>query len=166
MIKDKKNSIVLTLLLLNIIATLVLTGLFSLHMNSHNDIAINSNFTPKLIDYSSSQKGKYTLYIGTNDKDTYIQEISTEDAKNIINSICVEYVGGYTSQEATGGWIDETNTLTMENTLIYHFYDVTEDQIISIMNDVLIKLNQKSILIEAQDVNYTYYYGDQVGGVQ
>lgn len=99
----------------------------------------------------------YTLYIGTNDKDTYTQEISLEEARDMVNEICVKYVDGYTMQEANGGWVDETGTLTQEDTLVYRLMDVDEDQVISIMNEVLVALNQNSILVEKNEVSYCYY---------
>lgn len=112
-----------------------------------------------LLTVSMDSGTKYLLYIGTNDKDTYQQEIPTEEAKEIVNSICTRYTGGYTASDAKGGWVDETDTLTQENTLVYAFYDVTEDQLICIMNDVLRELNQNSILVEKQYAVYTYYSG-------
>lgn len=105
--------------------------------------------------------GKYILYIGTNDKDTYTQEIPMEEAKNIVNEICVKYVDGYTVSDAKGAWVDETDTLTQENTLVYIFYDVTEEQLEKIMDEVLRELNQNSILIEYQKTEYSYYSGRQ-----
>ena len=103
---------------------------------------------------------KYILYIGTNDKDTYTQLIPTEEARGKVNAICAKYVGGYTVSDARGGWVDETDTLTQENTLVYSFYEVTEEQLRQIMDDVLKELNQNSILVEKQEAVYTYYSGE------
>lgn len=103
---------------------------------------------------------KYILYIGTNDKDTYMQLIPPEEARDKVNTICAKYVGGYTSSASKGGWVDETGTLTQENTLVYSFYDVTEEQLRQIMYDVLKELNQNSILVEKQEAVYTYYSGE------
>ena len=103
---------------------------------------------------------KYILYIGTNDKDTYTQLIPTEEARDKVNAICAKYVGGYTVSDARGGWVDETDTLTQENTLVYSFYEVTEEQLRQIMDDVLKELNQNSILVEKQEAVYTYYSGE------
>ncbi len=103
---------------------------------------------------------KYILYIGTNDKDAYKQLIPTEEARDKVNAICAKYVGGYTSSDAKGGWVDGTDTLTQENTLVYAFYDVTEEQLRQIMDDVLKELNQNSILVEKQEAVYTYYSGE------
>jgi len=113
----------------------------------------------KLIDFDDAKFGKYVLFIGTNDKDTYDQIIPTDEAINIVNEICSRYTGGWTSSMARGGWLDETNTLTQETTLVYHFIYTDEDAIISIMDEVLTALNQNSILIERQDVSSAFYNG-------
>lgn len=103
---------------------------------------------------------KYMLYIGLNDKDTYEQIIDTEEAVRMVNEICTRYVEGYTMQIAKGGWMDEKNILTEENTLIYSFYEVTDEQVMQIMDDVLQELNQNSILVSHGEENSTYYYGN------
>lgn len=102
---------------------------------------------------------KYILYIGTNDKDTYTQLIPTDEARDMVNRICAKYTGGYTASDARGGWVDETDTLTQENTLVYEFYDITEEQLTQIMDDVLQELNQNSILVEQREAVYSYYSG-------
>lgn len=109
------------------------------------------------LDYEYSENEKYVLYIGTNDKDTYKQIIPTEDAIQKVSEICKKYVTGYTVSQSKGGWVDETGTLTEENTLVYSFSGVNESAIKSIMDEVLISLNQNSILVECQDITYTYY---------
>lgn len=108
---------------------------------------------------TGQQEVKYTLYIGTNDKDTYTQLIPLEEAKETVNQICSKYVDGYTVQEASGGWVDETGTLTQEETLIYSFVDAEEEDLVAIMDEVLVALNQNSIMVERDDMTYTYYSG-------
>ena len=109
---------------------------------------------------TSEQTTRYTLYIGLNDKDTYTQLISLDDAKEIVNNICIKYVDGYTVTEADGGWVDDTSTLTQETTLIYSFTGVEESTVISIMDEVLEQLNQNCILVEISDMTSFYYYGN------
>lgn len=111
------------------------------------------------ISYDYSEYGEYVLYIGLNDKDTYTQIIPTEEAKEIVNEICVKYVDGYTVSEASGGWVDEKGALTEEVSLVYSFSGAEEADIVSIMNEVLAALNQNSILVERQDIFYSYYNG-------
>ena len=55
--------------------------------------------------------------------------------------------------------MDGTDTLTQENTLVYAFYEVTEEQLVNIMEEILTALNQNSILLEKQEAIYTYYSG-------
>ena len=60
---------------------------------------------------------QYVLYLGTNDKDTnqpvFTQAEALEQAKDIL----IRHFGGYTIQEAHGGWIDG-NTEYQEYTLV------------------------------------------------
>lgn len=113
-----------------------------------------------VLEETGQQGVKYTLYIGTNDKDTYTQMIPLEEAKETVNQICSKYVDGYTVQEANGGWVDETGTLTQEETLVYSFVDAEEEDLIAIMDEVLTELNQNSIMVERSDMTYTYYSGE------
>ena len=109
--------------------------------------------------FEMEENREYTLTIGLNDKDTYVQVIETEAAKELVNAVCVKYVEGYTCVQAAGGWVDEKEKLTQENTLIYYFRDAEEEQIKQIMDEVLIALNQDSILLEEKTGSYTLYYG-------
>lgn len=107
-----------------------------------------------------SENSKYVLYIGLNDKDTCSQIIPTEEAKEIVNGICVKYAEGYTVTEANGGWIDEAGALTEEVSLVYTITNAEEADVVSIMDEVLTALNQNSILVERQEISYTYYSGN------
>lgn len=109
--------------------------------------------------FETAPQGKYALYIGTNDKDAYAQQIPTDEAKRIVDEICSKYVDGYTVQRAEGGWVDESGVLTEEQTLVYSFDAVSEDDLIAIMDEALARLNQASILVERQDLTYCYYSG-------
>ena len=103
---------------------------------------------------------KYIMYVGTNDKDTYEPAMPYEEARELANNICAKYVSGYTQTDAMGGWLDDNGMLTQENTLIYIFFDATEEQLQNIMDELIEALNQSSILIEKQEVLYTFYSGD------
>lgn len=105
------------------------------------------------------QATEYVLYIGLNDKDTYDQIISTQEAIQKINTICTKYVTGYTIVETQGGWVDEKNMLTQENTLVYYFRGACESDICAIMDEVLLELNQNTIMMEERTVFFTYYGG-------
>ncbi|AET69231.1 hypothetical protein Desor_3769 [Desulfosporosinus orientis DSM 765] len=105
---------------------------------------------------------KYTLYVGLNDKDTYTQIIDSLEAEKKASAICIKYVDGYTLTHGEGAYKDEKGVITKENSLIYTFFNVTDAQMKSIMNEMLKELNQNSILIEKQKVNYDFYDGEKL----
>lgn len=109
---------------------------------------------------NASQTDKYIMYVGTNDKDTYEPVMPFEEARDLANSICAKYTSGFTQIDAKGGWLDESGELTQEDTLIYCFFDATEDQMKNIMNELIEQLHQSSILIEKQQPVYTFYTGE------
>ena len=104
---------------------------------------------------------QYVMYIGTNDKDIYMQLIPTDEAKAIVNEICARHVGGYTVSTAEGGWVDGNGILTQETTLIYVFTNASETQMYAIMDEAIAALNQSSILIEKRYVTSTFYGGKE-----
>ncbi len=110
---------------------------------------------------SETEAQRYTLYIGTNDKDTYTQLIPLDEAKALVNEICSRYTGGYTVLEAQGGWVDDAGILTEEDTLIYCFDQITKEQLTPIMDEVLQALNQNSILVESSQIQSWYYSGEE-----
>ena len=152
--KNKNTGIVQTVIVILLAVNLLATGALGIYTVNRGDAA------GKEADGVCNATEKYTLYIGLNDKDTYEQIIETEDAVDKVNEICARYVEGYTMQMAKGGWVDEKEILTEENTLIYSFYEVTDEQVTQIMNDVLKELNQNSILVSHGEENSTYYYGN------
>lgn len=103
---------------------------------------------------------KYTMYVGLNDKDTYTQLISTEDAEKKVSEIALRYVDGFTQLSAKGAYKDEDGIVTYENSLVFEFYSATEEQMKSIMNDIIRELNQNSVLIEKENVSYRFYEGE------
>ncbi|MGN0721760.1 MAG: DUF3574 domain-containing protein [Anaerovoracaceae bacterium] len=148
----------IVVIVIMILESIALSGIIIyLASNHHAQSDISGNGT--VLNYDYSENGKYVLYIGLNDKDTYSQIISAEAAKDIVNGICAKYVDGYTVMEANGGWVDETGTLTEEMSLVYTLCNVEEEDVVSIMNEVLTALNQNSILVERQDISFTYYSG-------
>lgn len=102
---------------------------------------------------------KYTMYIGLNDKDTYKQVMSDDEAEKLMSEICLKYVDGYTFSKRQGAYKNEKGVVTKENSLVFEFYDASDEKIRSIMDEALVKLHQNSILIEKTKVNYQFYEG-------
>ena len=71
---------------------------------------------------------QYVLYLGTNDKDTnkpvFTQAEAVEKAKDIL----IRHFGGYTIQEAHGGWIDD-GKVYQEYTIVIYLSDTTSEKV-------------------------------------
>lgn len=149
----QKNSVrlMIALLVLNLIASLCMGG----YLLSDRDALPETGVLSAQLETGE----KYILYIRTNDKDTYTQLIPTDKAREIVNGICARYTDGYTASDARGGWVDETGTLAQEQTLVYEFYQISEEQLTRIMDEILSALNQNTILVERRQAAYTYYAG-------
>ena len=108
-------------------------------------------------DSSADRTVQYKMCIGTNDKDTGEQIIPTEDAKEIIEGICLKYLGGYTIQDATGGWTDENGQVVRENSIVCYFDDAEEEAVYQIADEVIAALNQSTVLIEKNLLEIEFY---------
>jgi|GEM_PF-980328 len=130
------------------------TGCTTLDMQKQDD-AINQS------EVLFNEKGtKYTMYIGLNDKETYEQIVSNEEAERIVTEIALNHVGGFTLTQGKGAYKDEDDVITYENSLIVAFSDASEDQMKAIMDDILVSLNQNAVLIEKKETVYTFYEGE------
>lgn len=88
-------------------------------------------------------RNKYVLYIGLNDRDTNIK-LSINQSINSINELFKEYKYTY--------FIANGMSLNLESTLIYILFDIEEEKLKSIVDKILIELNQEYILIEKEIV--------------
>ena len=108
--------------------------------------------------FTTEKHTKYTLYVGLNDGNTGIQAHSTREAKRIMIGISGKYTDGFTIYEADGFW-REDNKVFSEHTLICIFVDANPESIKQIMDEAMKALNQRSILLEVEDVKSTFYSG-------
>ena len=71
---------------------------------------------------------QYVLYLGTNDKDTDKPVFTQAEALERAKEILIRHFGGYTIQEAHGGWVDE-GQLYQEYTLVIYLSDTTPEAV-------------------------------------
>lgn len=84
---------------------------------------------------------KYTLYIGLNDKDSKVQEIST-------------FVGDCTIQEARGLYTHQDGTQVLETTLVVQVIDFSGAlEIAPVVETIKTALNQESIAVIREQVD-------------
>lgn len=148
--ENKKNNNLFKILVsivvsINFVITIVLLCLVISNNKKSNDTINNESYI------------KYTLYIGTNDKDTYepVADINTCISK--VTEICVKYTSGCTISEAKGYWKDETNAITCESTIVVILEDIEKEIVYTICDDVIKQLNQNSILVETSDIISEFY---------
>lgn len=102
---------------------------------------------------------QYVMYVGTNDKDTYQPVHSQEEARDIVDQVCLKYFEGYTLQDATGAWTDETGKITHEYTLVCYFDGADKETVYRAADEIIEALNQNTVLIEKDEITTEYYGG-------
>ena len=100
---------------------------------------------------------QYVLYLGTNVKDTNLPVFTPEEAKAKVREILIRHFGGYTLQEAEGGWIGDDGTLYEEHTIVIYLSDTTLDKVHAAADEMIRVFNQSSVLIQANETTTEFY---------
>ncbi len=101
---------------------------------------------------------QYVLYLGTNDKDTNKPVFTQAEAQEKAREILVRHFGGYTMQEANGGWLDG-DTLYQEYTLVIYLSDTNEEAVHAAADELVETFRQSSVLIQANPTTTEFYSG-------
>ncbi len=107
----------------------------------------------------AAEDTQYVLYLGTNDKDTNEPVFTPDEAKEKAKEILIENLGGYTIQEANGGWVDDDGTEYQEYTLVIYLSDTTEEMVHSVADQLIEAFNQSSVMIQENPTNTEFYDG-------
>ena len=102
------------------------------------------------------QDTQYVLYLGTNDKDTNEPVFPPEEARAKAEEILIDHFGGYTIQEANGGWEYE-GVRYHEYTIVIYLSDTTLDEVHAAVDDMIRVFNQSSVLIQANKTTTEFY---------
>lgn len=96
---------------------------------------------------------KYVLYVGLNDKETKLQEISTVQAYKIVTNVIVaNEVTGFTILEANGYYVHDDNSITIEKSLKIEFLFIDIEIIKNIIKELKKILNQESIILQTENI--------------
>ena len=121
-------------------------------------VAIAKVNKPNQIGEGAKSNTQYVLYLGTSDKDTNQPVFYSEEAKAEAESILLKHFGGYTIQEANGGWVDGDTTYN-EYTLVIYLSDTSIDKVHAAADEMLKTFNQSSVLIQANQTVTEFYDG-------
>ncbi len=103
---------------------------------------------------------QYILYLGTNDKDTNKPVYSREESKECAKAILMKELGGYTIQEAEGGWKGDDGTEYQEYTLVIHLSDTDLNTVRKVSRELINEFHQSSVLISTERVKTEFYAGE------
>ena len=100
---------------------------------------------------------QYVMYLGTNDKDTNKPVFTQAEAMERAREILIRHFGGYTIQEAHGGWVDG-GTEYQEYTLVIYLSDTTLEAVHTAADELIATFNQSSVLIQANPTTTEFYH--------
>ena len=103
---------------------------------------------------------QYVMYLGTNDKDSNEPVFTPEEAKDEAEKILLKHFGGYTIQQADGGWIDGETVYT-EYTLVIYLSDTNRESVHAAADEMIEKFHQSSVLIQENQTTTEFYAGEQ-----
>lgn len=103
---------------------------------------------------------KATLFVGLNDKDSKLQEVSTLEASKVLSNLVCSYFDGGTITEATGIYRhnDGTGVFVVENTLkieILFFGQSRQEaraELVPFVGTVKKTLNQESVAVQLEEI--------------
>ena len=101
---------------------------------------------------------QYVMYLGTNDKDTNEPVYTPDEAKAKAEEILLDHFGGYTIQEANGGWKDGDMVYT-EYTLVIYLSDTDIEAVHAAADEMIEAFHQSSVLIQANRTTTEFYAG-------
>ena len=114
---------------------------------------------PQVEEEAPAQDIQYVLYLGTNDKDTNEPVFEEEEARAHAEAILTDHFGGFTIQEARGGWVNDDGSIAHEYTIVIHLSDTNLDEVHAACNDLIAEFNQSSILIQQNLTSTEFYSG-------
>ncbi len=121
-------------------------------------IALLNPSTPSARPEPAGEDVQYVMYLGTNDKDTNEPVYPPEEAKEKAQDILLKHFGGYTIQEASGGWVDG-DKVYREHTLVIYLSDTDIDRVHSAADEMIEEFRQSSVLIQANRTVTEFYAG-------
>ncbi len=101
---------------------------------------------------------QYVLYLGTNDRDTNTPVFTQAEAMERAREILIRHFGGYTIQEAHGGWIDDGKEY-QEYTLVISLSDTSLEKVHIAADELISVFRQSTVLIQENPTKTEFYAG-------
>ncbi len=144
-------------------AMLALSGMagFALAEECEEQFALWNEDAPADIEEDAGEAAgvQYVMYLGTNDKDTNKPVFTEAESMEKAREILMNRFGGYTIQEAHGGWVSDDGTECQEYTLVIYLSDTTLDEVHAAADELVDTFHQSSVLIQANPTTTEFYGG-------
>ena len=101
---------------------------------------------------------QYVMYLGTNDKDTNQPVFTQAEALEQLKAVLIKHFGGYTIQEAQGGWVED-GKLYQEYTMVVYLSDTTLEKVHAAADELVPLFRQSSVLIQENPTRTHFYTG-------
>ena len=92
------------------------------------------------------------IYVGLRDKDTHEQHYDTEEYKETLKKICMEYRAPFSLQVMEGGYFHQNGDWVDENSLLITLLGTPRKTVYDIANNVCNAFNQESVIITCTSV--------------
>ncbi len=154
---DKSNNLLTGLALLVGVAALGVS--FVALANTPDDKIPEETFIPDRVEETELQVQdiQYVLYVGTNDKDSNEPVYDEAESREHLEEILTDHFGGFTIQEARGGWVNDDGSIAHEYTLVVYLSDTSIDEVHAACDDLIAEFNQSAILVQ-QNLTTTEFY--------
>ena len=130
-----------------------LRNIYELWIDQHAEKQVPAEAEPE----TNEPDIQYVLYLGTNDKDTNKPVFTEAEAKEKAKDILIRHFGGFTIQEAEGGWLDG-DKLYQEYTVVIYLSDTTKEAVHAAADELIEAFHQSSVLIQ-ENPTRTEFYG-------
>ena len=77
------------------------------------------------------------------------------------NEILIKHFGGFTIQDANGGWVDDSGKRYDEYTVVVYISDTDLESVHKAADDLIKEFNQSSVLIQANETKTEFYSTEQ-----
>ena len=102
-------------------------------------------------------------FIGTNGQGDNRPVCTQEEALQRARDILIRHCGGYTIQDAFGGWVDDDGTEYREYTLIIYLSNATEEEVHAAADELIEAFDQSTVMIQANPTQTEFYAGLNAG---
>ena len=81
-----------------------------------------------------------------------------DESKEMLKKILIDHFGGYTIQEAVGGWKDG-DKVYQEYTLVIYLSDTTQEEVHKAADEMIDTFRQSSVLIHKNGTETEFFSG-------